>query len=238
MTTSGATSFEFEVLDFVEMGYGIAGVEAQKLGYGHAKRARQLLQAIFGDWQNKHNFPWKMQLLEETLTVDEPEYDLDASIINVLDMVYRESSANADVPMIRIAEGDYLNITNKDDSGQPDRYFLRRDLAAPKAFLWQCPSVAGSKIVFYATTQLYDITASSQTLDMARRWAMAVYKRLGYELMPFVTAMEQRNSAYQNERTVIRNEAVDAFEAAVEENRDTAPTAVYPAEWNQPGLWG
>lgn len=237
MTSSGVTSYEFEVLDFIELGYAYAGLDAQKLGYGHAKRGRQILQAIFGDWQNKHNFPWKLELFTQALTQGTANYTLDASIINILDMVYRPDGGG-DIPVARIAESDYLNIPNKSDEGQPDRFWLRRDIPAPTLFIWQTAGNPPGELLFYAATQLYDITASAETLDIAKRWAMATYKRLAYELMPLITPFDKRTAEYQNDRSVLRGEYMDAFESAVEENRDTAPTAIYPAGWNEPGLWG
>lgn len=236
MTSSGTTSYEFEIFQIVEHGYALAGLDAQKLGYGHHKRAREVLTLIFADWQNRANFPWKQELRSVTLTAGDADYTLAADITDILDMVYRDTNNN-DVAMERIAQSDYLNIPNKTDQGRPDRWYLRRDLSGPTLFIWQTPDAANAAgtLQYYCLTQLYDPTASAQTMDIAKRWAMAVVKRLGYELMPYITPLGERGADYQNERTVLRGEMSDAFDAAIDEDRDTATSGIYPEGWNYPG---
>lgn len=244
MTTSGVLGTELEVRSILEHAYSLAGLEAQKLGVGHAIRGRETLNLIFGDWTNRQSFPWKQDLVTLPLVQGSASYVLntasavgDNSTVDILDMVWVPTGGNA-VPMTRIALNDYLNIPNKTDQGRPDRFWLRRDLAAPTLFVWQAPDATSAALQFYRMKALFDITASQQTLDMVTRWYMAVVKRLAYELMPHITPMDKRGADYQNERSVLRGEYKDAFEAAAEEDRDKAPTAIYPDGWNAPSLWG
>lgn len=244
MTTSGATSAEFEVVDFLEHGYALAGMVEDKLGYGHAKRGREVLQMIFGDWQNLHTFPWKQDLVTLPLVQGTESYVLntasavgDNATIEILDTVYVPTGGNA-LPVVRIARNDYLDIPDKTSQGRPDRIWLRRDIPAPTLFMWQAPDAVAASLKFYRIKQLYDVTASSQTLDLAKRWSMAVVKRLGYELMPYITSLKDRDEAYQNERSVLRGEYTAAFANAEDEDRDKAPTAIYPEGWTAPSLWG
>lgn len=233
MTTSGTTTQEFKAIQIVEHAYARAGFDVQNLGYGHMVRAREVLQLIFWDWENRANFPWKQALRTVTLVEGTTSYDLLGDVTDILDMVFRPTSGS-DVPMVRIAQSDYLAIPNKDDTGRPDRYYLRRDIPLPKVFVWKPADASLGSLVYYCITALYDVTASRQTLDIAKRWTLAVVTRLAYELKPYIVPAAQRDEHYQNDRTVLRGEMNDALDFAIEEDRDTATLGIYPDGWDSP----
>lgn len=240
MASSGVTTFEFQVWQIIEHAYlQGAGLDPQDLGFGQYKRARELLQLIIADWENKTDFPWKQDYQSLTLIQGLQSVSLGSDTVDIIQAVYSPpppgpgGTPGNDIPMLRIALGDYLNIPDKTTQGRPDRYCLRRDIPAPTLFLWQTPDGANLGFFnYYRIKQTYDVTASQQTMDIAKRWAMAVVKRLAYELMPYVIALKDRGSDYQNERSVKRGEMDDAFEAASTEDRETATTGIYPEGWD------
>lgn len=227
MATSGSTSLDLSVADLLENAYEIAGINAQELNFGHMARARQIATAVLAEWSSSHIALWKVtERIIPTVSGD-ADYVLPSEVIDVLDVVYRPSGSG-DVPMQRLTRAAFLEIPNKSDQGQPDRFWVDRQLAAPIFNVWQVPDNTVDNFVMYTFDRYEDILSGQENAEISIRFWMAFWKRLGYELMPHVTPRELRDESYQNDRQVARGEYKEAFNIAASEDRDRGPTGIYP----------
>ena len=68
---------------------------------------------------------WTVELRTQTLTANTTSYTLDTDLVDVLEAVITEASdANTDIEVDRISRAEYLNISQKSQTGTPVQYFL------------------------------------------------------------------------------------------------------------------
>ena len=133
MATSGTTSFELDVTDYIEEAFERCGLD-MRTGYD-LKTAKRSLNLLLAEWANRGLNQWTIVQRTQALTVDDGEYDLGTDVIDVLGVVVRRS--DTDYSLLRLSRDEYLTIPNKTTSGRPNQFFLDRQIT-PNLKIWPC----------------------------------------------------------------------------------------------------
>lgn len=120
MATSGTTTFELDVNDYIEEAFERCGLEA-RTGYD-LKSARRSLNILFADWANRGLNQWTIAQRTQALTAGTASYTLDADVIDILSVVVRRD--DTDISVERLSRSEFLNIPNKTTQARPNQFFL------------------------------------------------------------------------------------------------------------------
>ena len=124
MTTSGSRDFNMDVGEIIEEAYERCGLEV-RTGYD-AKTARRSLNLMFADWANRGINMWTVKEGTITLTQGQATETLDASVVDVLEVVLRRDGT--DYELDRISRGEYSTLPNKTTKGRPSPYWLNKQM--------------------------------------------------------------------------------------------------------------
>lgn len=181
MATSGTTSFEPDVSEYIEEAFDRCGIEA-RTGYD-ARSARRSLNLMLLEWANKGVNFWT--LTEDTLTITAgvDAYTLNINTVDILDIVVRditnEGTVNQrDMPIERMSRQTYLNLPNKLAQGRPTQFYIERSIT-PVLNLWRVPDTT-YKLVYHRMVRIQDATYSSNTMAVPFRFYPALAAGLAY----------------------------------------------------------
>ncbi len=113
-----------DVAEIIEEAYERCGLES-RTGYD-LKTARRSLNIMFAEWANRGLNLWTVQQETQALTSGTATYSLDADFVDLLEVVLRNSGT--DFTLTRMCRGEYLNIPNKRQTGQPSQYYFDRQV--------------------------------------------------------------------------------------------------------------
>ena len=102
MTTSGSRDFNMDVGEIIEEAYERCGLEV-RTGYD-ARTARRSLNLMFADWANRGANLWTVKQGAVTVTQGQATITLDASVVDVLEVVLRRDGTDYEIE--RISRGE------------------------------------------------------------------------------------------------------------------------------------
>ena len=175
MTTSGTTSFELDVADYIEEAFERCGLEV-RTGYD-LKTARRSMNLLFGDWANRGLNQWTIEQRTITVTEDDREYDLGTDVIDILSLVVRRNGT--DYALDRVSRDTYLAIPTKSTTGRPTQYFLDRQIT-PNLKIWPAPENSTDVIIYDCLTRLDDAGDYTNTIGVPFRFYPALAAGLAY----------------------------------------------------------
>lgn len=175
MTTSGTTSFELDVADYIEEAFERCGIEV-RTGYD-LKTAKRSMNLLFADWANRGINQWTIEQRTITVTADDREYDLGADVIDILSLVVRRDGT--DYALDRVSRDTYLAIPTKSTTGRPTQYFLDRQIT-PNLKIWPAPENSTDVIIYDCLTRLDDAGAYTNTVGVPFRFYPALAAGLAY----------------------------------------------------------
>lgn len=213
MTTSSTYSFSPEAQEICEEAFERCGLDPAKLTARHLKSARNSLQYLFSEWDNKGVHLWAVDQQTQLVTISDGSYDCPSGTIAILDMVVRRSSV--DTPVFPMARDEYLAIPNKTTTGIISRFFFDRVRTTPTINLWNLPENSTDTLVYYRMRTLQDVGVGSNTLDIPPRWHEAVASGLAAKLA--VKFSPDRIGP-------LKGEANSRFLEAKTEDRERVPT--------------
>lgn len=216
MATSGTKTFELDVSEYIEEAFDRCGLEA-RTGYD-ARTARRSLNLMLAEWANRGVNHWTVEEVEQVLTVNDGEYSLGATTIDIIDMVIRfPDLPTRDYSISRVSRQDFFRIPNKDQTGRPSQFFVDRQIT-PVVKLWPLPDVAYT-IVYNRLVRMDDVANSQNTLQVPFRFYPALAAGLAYYL----------SVKKAPERTVmLKNLYEEEFLRATTEDRDRASFKAVP----------
>ena len=126
--TSGATSFNLELVELVEEAFERAGREL-RTGYD-LRTARRSLNIMFADWANRGINMWTIEQGTITLVQGQNTYALPDDTVDLIEHVIR-TNANitnnqADLTITRISVSTYATIPNKIQQARPIQVWVQR----------------------------------------------------------------------------------------------------------------
>jgi len=183
MATSGTVAYRPNIEEIIDEAFERCGIDTQTRTGGQAVSARRSLNLLFSEWSNRGWNYWTVAYKTVTLVADQSTYTLDAGLVDIIDVVYRNvsGSTSTDQVMNRVAISEYNQIPNKTDSGVPSQYMIDRQYT-PTMTVWQVPDNATDSIRYYGVFQPEDVSASNQDADVPYRWTDALCAGLASKL--------------------------------------------------------
>lgn len=166
MATSGTYSFSMDIDEVIQEAMEMIGGEVT-LGE-EPRSARRSINLLLQDWQNRGIQLWTINTTAVTVTTSVTAYSLDAHNIDVIEAVVNRD--NIDLQLERISMEEYLKIPRKGQTGRPTQYAVRRERDNPEVYLWPIPENSTDKIKFETVKYFQDVSRSSQTADISRRF--------------------------------------------------------------------
>jgi len=215
MTTSGSRDFNMDVGEIIEEAYERCGLEV-RTGYD-ARTARRSLNLMFADWANRGINMWTVKEGTITLTQGQAQETLDASVVDVLEVVLRRDGTDYEIE--RISRGEYSTLPNKTTQGRPSQYWLNKQIQ-PVINLWAVPENSTDQIIYYYVQRIEDADALVNTTDMPFRFYPCMVAGLAYYI-----AMKRAPERIQLLKAVYEEE----FQRAADEDEDRVPLKLQPS---------
>ena len=186
MTSSGTYSFSLSYGEAVLAAFARTRNRLPELRQEHFVNARRELNLLLSAWSNKQVNLWKVDLISQALTQGTATYNVDPSVVMILDAyrtVNNGTAQQVDNYMSPISRTTYATYANKFTQGPPTTYWFDR-LISPTVTLWPVPDGAGPYTMnYYAVRQVQDASiASGETPDVPYRWLDALVADLAYRL--------------------------------------------------------
>lgn len=166
MATSGTYSFSMDIDEVIQEAMEMIGGEAT-LGE-EPRSARRSINLLLQDWQNRGIQLWTIGTTAVTVTTSVTSYTLGAENIDVLEAVVNRSGI--DLQLERISMEEYMKVPRKGQTGRPTQFAVRRGRDTATVYLWPVPENSTDIIKFEVVSYIQDVTRSSQTADVSRRF--------------------------------------------------------------------
>ena len=179
MATSGSTDFEPNVAEFVEEAFERCGLEL-RTGYD-LKTAKRSINLMLAEWANRGLNQWTIEQATTTVIEGTTDYNLNANIIDILDVVCRRtvSGTQTDISMDRLSRSEYINIPNKDTKARPSQFFFNKQ-NNPVLQVWPAPENSTDILVYNKLVRMDDADTAINTVDMPFRFYPCFAAGLAY----------------------------------------------------------
>lgn len=218
MATSGTYSFSMDIDEVIQEAMEMIGGEPT-LGE-EPRSARRSINLLLQDWQNRGIQLWTVGTTTVTVTTSVTSYTLGGENVDVLEAVLNRDSV--DIQLERISMEEYLKIPRKGQTGRPTQFAVRRERDASKVFLWPIPENSTDALRLETFTYMQDVTRSSQTADISRRFYPCLTAGTAY----FMSM--KRPGVDAGRISMIKQEYEERLMRAQEEDRERASMFVLP----------
>ena len=165
------------VLEIVTMALRKAGIIGpnENASSEDASSAREELEIMLKDWQNKPSSLWTTTAGSLTLTTA-AEYTL-SPVRPLAIMNARFKNNGIEIPMIEMTREEYDTLPIKTTTGTPTQFYYDRQREDAKFYIWPVLSAAaGETIEFTYQRELEDIGNLNEVIDIpGEMWSAAVY---------------------------------------------------------------
>lgn len=218
MATSGTYSFSMDIDEVIQEAMEMIGGEVT-LGE-EPRSARRSINLLLQDWQNRGIQLWTINTTAVTVTTSVTAYSLDSHNIDVIEAVVNRD--NIDLQLERISMEEYLKIPRKGQTGRPTQYAVRRERDNPEVYLWPIPENSTDKIKFETVKYFQDVSRSSQTADISRRFYPCLTAGTAY----FMSM--KRPGVDMNRIQMLKSEYEERLVRAQEEDKERASLYLKP----------
>jgi hypothetical protein len=218
MATSGTYTFSMDIDEVIEEALEMIGGEAT-LG-NEPKSARRSINLLLQDWQNRGIQLWTIGTTAVTVTTSVTSYVLGEENIDVLEAVVNRD--NIDLQLERISMEEYLKVPRKGQTGRPTQFAVRRERDQSRVFLWPVPENSTDAIKFETVKYFQDVSKSSQTADISRRFYPCLTAGTAY----FMSM--KRPGVDAGRIQMIKGEYEDRLARAQEEDKERASMYILP----------
>ena len=227
MTTSGTTTFNLDLNEYVEEAFERCGAEL-RTGYD-LRTARRSLNLLFADWSNRGINMWTIEQGSQVLTPGTNTYTLPADTVDLIEHVIRTGAGNVstqtDLTITRISVSTYSSIPNKLQQARPIQVYINRQAAAPQFTVWPTPDNSQTyTFVYWRLRRIQDAGAGgTYTQDIPFRFLNALVAGLAYYLsMKIPGAIERMQT--------LKQQYDEAWELASTEDRDKSAVRFVPRQ--------
>lgn len=218
MATSGTYSFSMDIDEVIQEAMEMIGGEVT-LGE-EPRSARRSINLLLQDWQNRGIQLWTVGTTAVSVTTSVTAYDLGAENIDVIEAVVNRD--NIDLQLERISMEEYLKIPRKGQIGRPTQYAVRRERDYPVVYLWPVPENNTDQIKFETVRYLQDVSRSSQTADVSRRFYPCLTAGTAY----FMSM--KRPNVDMGRISMLKQEYEERLVRAQEEDKERASLHITP----------
>lgn len=184
------------------------------------RSARRSINLLLQDWQNRGIQLWTVGTTAVSVTTSVTAYDLGAENIDVIEAVVNRD--NIDLQLERISMEEYLKIPRKGQTGRPTQYAVRRERDYPVVYLWPVPENNTDQIKFETVRYLQDVSRSSQTADVSRRFYPCLTAGTAY----FMSM--KRPNVDMGRISMLKQEYEERLVRAQEEDKERASLHITP----------
>jgi hypothetical protein len=183
MTTSGSFAFDPSFANLMDEAFEQAGVDPSSISQRHITSAKMSLNLMLTEWVARDSDAlYRVDTTTAAVAASDTYFALTTGAMDIVDLVCDYSTDDRDVPMARMSRQDYLNISNKAETGRPTQFYVdQSNLNAPRAYLWPVPDAACTMTYDYMR-YVETAGALSETLDVHRPWLAAVASGLALRL--------------------------------------------------------
>jgi len=160
---------------------------------------------------------WTVRSATATLTKGTSAVTLDATVVDVLEVVLRRDGTDFEIN--RISRGEYATLPTKTTEGRPSQFYFDRQIV-PIINLWATPENSTDQIVYYYVQRIEDADNLVNTTDMPFRFYPCMVAGLAYYI-----AMKRTPDRLQMLKTVYEEE----FQRASDEDEDRVPLKLQPS---------
>ena len=218
MATSGTYTFSMDIDEVIEEALEMIGGEAT-LG-NEPKSARRSINLLLQDWQNRGIQLGTIGTTAVTVTTSVTSYVLGEENIDVLEAVVNRD--NIDLQLERISMEEYLKVPRKGQTGRPTQFAVRRERGQSRVFPWPVPENSTDAIKFETVQYFQDVSMSSQTADISRRFYPCLTAGTAY----FMSM--KRPGVDAGRIQMIKGEYGDRLMRAQEEDKERASMYILP----------
>jgi hypothetical protein len=227
MTTSGTTTFDMDLNEYVEEAFERCGGEL-RTGYD-LRTARRSMNLLFTDWANRGINLWTVSQGTITLTPGTATYNLPDDTVDLIEHVIRTGAGNVstqtDLTITRISVSTYSSIPNKLQQARPIQVYINRQAPTPTITVWPVPDNSQTyTFVYWRLRRIQDAGAGgTYTQDIPFRFLNALVAGLAYYLsMKIPGAMERMQ--------VLKAQYDEAWDLASTEDRDRSAVRFVPRQ--------
>ena len=185
MTTSGVYSFNPSIGEVTLYAYNRLGIRPPALTQDHMFDARMAANMVLLHWSNKQVNLWKVDLVTQTLVPGTSTYNVDPSVVLILDMYITVTTGSTAIDRYiqPVSRTEYASYSDKTMEGFPTVYWHDR-LIAPTVTIWPVPPTNSTYTMnYYVVRQIQDANlTSAQTADIVPLWIPAFAYGLAEEL--------------------------------------------------------
>lgn len=219
MATSGAATFNPDIIDLIEEAYEMVGIEVRG-GYD-LRTARRSIDMLMREWGNRGINMWTLDQFAVPVNAGSDIVDLPSETVDVLDAAWRtgDGIAQQDQTLSRLGGSQWAQITNKNEQGTPGQYYVHRTYP-PKLRIWPTPTEAGT-FVCWGIRSIHDAGKYTNTMDVPPRFLPALTAGLAYFL-----AIKSPNAV--DRIPMLQQEYERQWTLAAEEDRDRSSFFMVP----------
>ena len=195
MATSGTVTFRPEVDEIVTEACERCGLDPTLIDRKVAVSARRSLNLMFSDYSHP------------------------VGTVDILTAVLRRDGN--DTSMTRLSMTNYNAQTNKTTEGMPTQYFFDRQYT-PQIYLWPVPENSTDTVIYWALSQIEDITASYEDTDIPYRWTEAMCSGLAAKVCLKLPGIPDSRIA------LLLTQAETSFKYAADEEGEKAALRIIP----------
>ena len=228
MATSGTTTFDLDLNEYVEEAFERCGAEL-RTGYD-LKTARRSMNLLFADWANRGINLWTVEQGSLNLTQGTSTYNLPNDTVDLIEHVIRTGAGNVstqvDLTITRISVSTYSSIPNKLQQARPIQIWVNRQAPTPQVTVWPTPDQTGTyQLVYWRLRRIQDAGAGgTYTQDVPFRFIPCLVAGLAYYLsMKIPGAMERMQ--------VLKQQYDEAWDLASTEDRDRSAVRFVPRQF-------
>ncbi len=220
MVTSGMTTFNLDIADIIEEAFEMVGKEVRG-GYD-LRTARRSLDLLTKEWANRGINLWTISEDAESIMSGTNLISLPPDTIDILEMVWRTGESNNayDRPMVRMSFTEWTQMSNKQQPGTPNRFWVNRQTTVPTVVIWPVPTLPGI-MTYWRLRRMEDAGDYTNTMDVPFRFLPAMAAGLAYYLAIKTPGADQRIP-------VLQAEYERQFRLASEEDRDRSSLFLTP----------
>ena len=227
MATSGTTTFDLDLSEYVEEAFERCGAEL-RTGYD-LKTARRSMNLLFADWANRGINLWTVEQGSIPLVQGTSTYNLPSDTVDLIEHVIRTGAGNVstqvDLTITRISVSTYSSIPNKLQQARPIQVWINRQAPTPTITVWPTPDQTNNyQFVYWRLRRIQDAGAGgTYTQDVPFRFIPCLVAGLAYYLsMKIPGAMERMQ--------VLKQQYDEAWDLASTEDREKAAVRFVPRQ--------
>lgn len=227
MATSGTTTFDLDLNEYVEEAFERCGSEL-RTGYD-LKTARRSMNLLFADWANRGINLWTVEQGTIPLVQGTATYNLPNDTVDLIEHVIRTGAGNVstqvDLTITRISVSTYSSIPNKLQQARPIQLWINRQTPTPTVTVWPVPDQTSNyQLIYWRLRRIQDAGAGgTYTQDVPFRFIPCLVAGLAYYLsMKIPGAMERMQ--------VLKQQYDEAWQNAADEDRDRSAVRFVPRQ--------